>query len=181
MPGPSHPASPVTARPSRNANLTGRARAWLGPLLAMLLCLAAALSSAAPVTVTPISLEDFDGLLARADRCVVVAMAAWCGPCKTELPHLARLYREFRDKGLVLFGLSLDYGGVQAMQPVVNRFGVEFPVYWVGEAGVTRYGLNPIPMLVFLEHGRIVERVSGAHDEEELRMIFERFLERNTP
>ncbi|MFZ5811179.1 MAG: TlpA family protein disulfide reductase [Thermodesulfobacteriota bacterium] len=134
-----------------------------------------------PVTVTPVSLADFDVLLAQTEQCVVVAMASWCGPCKTELPYLVSLYRDFKKNGLVLFGLSLDFAGAQAMQPVVNKYGVDFPVYWAGEAAVGHYGLNPIPMLVFFRNGRIVDRVRGVHDEEELRAILSDFLERKKP
>ncbi len=143
--------------------------------------LAATPAWSVPVTVTPVSLADFDVLLAQTEQCVVVGMASWCGPCKTELPYLVTLYHELKKHGLVLFGLSLDFAGAQAMQPVVNKYGVDFPVYWAGEAAVGHYGLNPIPMLIFFRNGRVVNRIQGVHDEEELRTIMSDFLERKKP
>ncbi|NDY55344.1 TlpA family protein disulfide reductase [Desulfovibrio sulfodismutans] len=138
-------------------------------------------SAGPPSIVTPVPLRDLDTLIAQTERGVLVAMASWCGPCKAELPHLVKLHKHYHGQGLALYGVSVDFAGAQAMQPMVNRFGVEFPVYWVGEAGVERYGLNPIPMLVFIQNGRVVDRLQGAHSEEELRTIFDNFLTPREP
>jgi len=134
-----------------------------------------------PSIVTPVPLRDLDTLIAKTDRGVLVGMASWCGPCKAELPHLVKLHKHYHGQGLALYGVSVDFAGAQAMQPMVNRFGVEFPVYWVGEPGVEHYGLNPIPMLVFIQNGRVVDRLQGAHSEEELRTIFDHFLTPREP
>jgi peroxiredoxin len=34
--------------------------------------------------------------------------ASWCGPCRQENPSLVKLYQRFKDKGLVILGVSLD-------------------------------------------------------------------------
>ena len=34
--------------------------------------------------------------------------ASWCGPCRLNNPELKKIYKEFRDKGLVIIGISLD-------------------------------------------------------------------------
>lgn len=176
----SEPPAPATT-PGQGST-TGIFKVYPTILTVLFFCLLTATPAwSVPVTVTPVSLADFDVLLTQTEQCVVVAMASWCGPCKTELPYLVRLYREYKKDGLVLFGLSLDFAGAQAMQPVVNKYGVDFPVYWAGEAAVGHYGLNPIPMLVFFRNGRVIDRVQGVHDEEELRAILSGFLKRNDP
>lgn len=34
--------------------------------------------------------------------------AAWCGPCRRENPELVKTYKEFREKGFEILGVSLD-------------------------------------------------------------------------
>lgn len=34
--------------------------------------------------------------------------ASWCGPCRGEIPHLVATYNSFKDKGLEIYGVSLD-------------------------------------------------------------------------
>jgi peroxiredoxin len=53
----------------------------------------------------------------------------WCEPCKTELPHLDRMYRAHKDQGFVVFAISMDDPST-AMQvaPYVHERGFDFPV-----------------------------------------------------
>jgi peroxiredoxin len=34
--------------------------------------------------------------------------ATWCGPCKTEIPAFNQLYDQYKDRGLVVLGVSTD-------------------------------------------------------------------------
>jgi thiol-disulfide isomerase/thioredoxin len=50
----------------------------------------------------------------QAGKVVIVNVwATWCGPCRSEMPKLDHLYRERKDKGLVVFGISDEDVGVQ--------------------------------------------------------------------
>jgi len=97
-------------------------------------------------------------------------MAAWCGPCIDELPALNNLYRKYKNKGLRVIGISIDLEGAVAMQPVVNKLKIEFPVYWYGEKAIQKFNLTAIPLLLVIKRGKIVERLPGRRPD--------KFLER---
>ncbi|MEK7713866.1 MAG: TlpA disulfide reductase family protein, partial [candidate division NC10 bacterium] len=37
---------------------------------------------------------------------VVEFWATWCGPCRTSIPHLTELQKKYKDKGLVIVGIT---------------------------------------------------------------------------
>lgn len=69
---------------------------------------------AAPLFETP----DIHGTMQRlanhkGDVVIVNIWATWCPPCRTEMPELDRLYRDRKDQGLMVFGLSDEPAVVQ--------------------------------------------------------------------
>jgi len=53
----------------------------------------------------------------------------WCEPCKTELPHLDRMYRAHKDAGLVVLAISMDDPtSVALVAPYVRESGFAIPV-----------------------------------------------------
>jgi len=110
-------------------------------------------------------------------KCLIVAMAAWCKPCRKELPVLDRLYKKYRDRGLRVVGISLDESGPKAMQPIVDRLNVTFSVYWVGDDAIDDYDIYAVPMLFFIKDGKKVEQVVGQRSEKFLREKIEALLE----
>ena len=55
--------------------------------------------------------------------------ATWCGPCRSEMPRLDHLYREQKDKGLVVFGISEEDVGTQ--QKFLQQVPVSYPLLTV--------------------------------------------------
>ena len=107
-----------------------------------------------------------DNLMKDGHRRLLVSfMAAWCGPCVDELPALNNLYQKYKNQGIELIGISIDLGGPSAMQPIVSKLKINFPVYWYGETAVTKFNLNAIPMVIFIRQGKIVERLPGKRTE----------------
>jgi peroxiredoxin len=64
------------------------------------------------------------------DRLVVLNFwATWCTPCTIEMPTLEALWREYRDRGLVVVGVSVDRGAPRALiDPYVRNLGLTFPI-----------------------------------------------------
>ena len=97
------------------------------------------------VTVQPIDEAALDDLIKnKNNRLVISIMAAWCGPCIDELPALNNLYRKYKGQGLNIVGISIDLEGTAAMQPVISKMKVEFPVYWYGDKAIQKFKLTAI-------------------------------------
>jgi peroxiredoxin len=73
-------------------------------------------------------LEDHNG-----EVVLVSLWATWCGPCRAEMPRLDKLYRERKDQGFVVFGLSDEDVSVQ--RKYLERVPVTYPILTVS-AGV---------------------------------------------
>lgn len=119
------------------------------------------------VAVQPIEEAALNDLIHNTDNTLIVSfMAAWCGPCIDELPALNRLYRKYKDQGLTLIGISIDFAGAAAMQPIITKLKIEFPIYWYGEKAIPKFNLVAIPLLLIIKQGEIVERLPGLRSEE---------------
>ena len=124
------------------------------------------------------SLAELKRLIATENsRYVMVVMAAWCRPCIKELPDLVKLDDKYRHKGLNMIGISIDMEGPNAMQPFLDKYRVNFPVYWVGEKAVSELNINGIPMIMLVKDGEIVEKIVGKRSRRFLDKTIRKFLE----
>ncbi len=140
------------------------------------LVLVAPVSAQQPSVVQSISIDQMDGIIRKSGDCLMVVMAAWCYPCIEELPALKVLDQKYRREGLRIVGLSLDYAGPQALQPILAQHKIRFPVYWAGEAAIKKYAITKIPLLVFFRDGREVKRLQGQRDRATLEKEIVGFL-----
>ena len=106
----------------------------------------------------------------RGKAVVVNFWASWCQPCKEEAPHLQEVWREHRDRGLVVVGLdSKDFR--QDGRRFVRRFEWTFPIAFDGGGDVSKdYGVTGYPETFVIDRsGRVVEALVGAVNSDEDR------------
>jgi thiol-disulfide isomerase/thioredoxin len=133
--------------------------------------------SGSSVTVERMSLAELKRLIASANsRYVIVVMAAWCGPCIKELPYLVKLDNKYRHKGLSMIGVSIDLEGPNAMQPFLDKYRVNFPIYWVGEKAESELNIYGIPMIMLVKNGEIIEKIVGKRSSRFLDKTIRNFL-----
>jgi thiol-disulfide isomerase/thioredoxin len=105
--------------------------------------------------------------------------AHWCGPCRVTLPNLSRWHDAYKDKGLVILGVTryFGHGNQEPLTPGEELvFLREFkkrnrlPYGIVVEDGSVNdfnYGVNSIPMSFLIDRSGVLRYISpGASDEE---------------
>jgi peroxiredoxin len=53
--------------------------------------------------------------------------ATWCVPCKHEIPALTALYRDYKKRGFVVLGVSVD-SEIRAIKPFAREMKMNYPV-----------------------------------------------------
>lgn len=121
-------------------------------------------------------LEDF------TDKLVVLNFwATWCTPCTVEMPTLEALWREYREHGLVVIGVSVDRGAPRAvLEPYIRNHGLTFPILLDPDsraAGAWRVTGIPATFLV-RPGGEVAGMAAGAREwnSREMRALIETLL-----
>ena len=116
----------------------------------------------------------------RGNVVVLNFWATWCEPCRTEVPYLVKLRREFGGKGLEVAGVTLDED-----PKIVEKFAAEFKVDYpilVPPAGSPWTKLENTPTTLLIDReGRLAGKYIGAVPEEELRRDVEKLLAEPQP
>jgi peroxiredoxin/outer membrane lipoprotein-sorting protein len=96
--------------------------------------------------------------------------ATWCGPCRITMPHVQKLHREMKAKGLVVLGINLAETP-EKIRPFLTKNGYDFPVLLDRQHQVAeRYKADAIPTTVIIDRkGTIVAYFTGVRSEAELR------------
>ncbi|UCC16166.1 MAG: redoxin domain-containing protein [Dehalococcoidales bacterium] len=108
--------------------------------------------------------------------------ATWCGPCRSEMPHLEEIYGEWKDKDLTFFAINVGESSVDVIS-FMDYFGFSMPVLLDSAKTVSRkYGVSGIPTTYFIdEDGIIQSRVAGAFpDRERIEKYVTRLFQQGT-
>lgn len=128
------------------------------------------------------SLALFDGrtlgLLELRGKVVVVDFwASWCPPCRQEAPVLARVYQEYRGKGVEFVGVAI-WDAEEDAREYVRRYGIAFPA-GLDKRGAMAidYGVTGIPEKYFINrNGVLVKKFIGPMDQQKLRKVLDDLL-----
>jgi cytochrome c biogenesis protein CcmG, thiol:disulfide interchange protein DsbE len=96
--------------------------------------------------------------------------ATWCGPCQEEIPELAKIYSQHKDKCFEMLGVAEESGARDQVVAVAHKLGVNYPVLLddEGKAGdAFRIPGYPRTFLIDVD-GRIRKVFEGAVEREDL-------------
>jgi peroxiredoxin len=135
------------------------------------------------------SLPDMNGgkvdLVSFKGRVVVIEFwATWCAPCRKEIPLLNQIHREYREKGVVIIGISLDRKPAQEVKKFLDQLQVEYPNVMGDEEILEKYSqgthLGPIrgipATFVIDRDGRICKRYIGLTEKRILEEAIQELL-----
>ena len=145
------------------------------PIIAVLLLAGLTYCSQPPPTTNPVRTikpGEFDNITSdKGFNGLVVVMAAWCPPCREELPIMVKVYEKYKNNGIQIVALSIDAEGPKAVQPLINKVGVPFPVYWAGTPALQHYQISGIPLLMVYDKGKLVQKLAGSHPRRTIEKI----------
>ena len=108
-------------------------------------------------------LSDFKGKVVILDF-----WATWCPPCKALIPNFIELYNEYRDEGLEIIGVTMDWNAERVAGPFALENGIDYTIL-LGEREVSDlYGdLTAIPTTFVLDReGGIRKKYIGYRDKD---------------
>jgi cytochrome c biogenesis protein CcmG/thiol:disulfide interchange protein DsbE len=119
-----------------------------------------------------LTLEDLRGQVVMLDF-----WASWCAPCRQEAPTLARVYREYRDRGVEFVGVAI-WDTEEDVQVYIRQYGVTYPNGLDPEGRMAMdYGVTGIPEKYFISRdGALVKKFIGPADEATLKQVLDELL-----
>ena len=137
-------------------------------LLAALLLFAPAVNVGQDSPPTEFTLKDINGREIRLSNyrgkiVLVNFWATWCPPCRTEIPDLIRLQREYVSRGLQVIGVTYPPQTLAEVRRFVRRAKVNYPVALGSkETKLLFSSSETLPMTIVIGmDGRICDIIEG--------------------
>ena len=106
--------------------------------------------------------------------------ATWCPPCRSEMPAMQQVYRDFEQDGFVVLAVNnLQQDNRESVETFVLEENLTFPVLLDNSGSVyTRYQVNSMPTSFFIDPDGIINEVviGGPMSEALLRTRVENLM-----
>ena len=115
----------------------------------------------------------------RGKTVVLNFFASWCDPCKREAPALEQLWRQYRGRGVVVFGIDSNDPRGDGLR-FVHAHGITYPIVSdPNESQALRYGIPGLPgTYVINSRGRVVgAEIAGPISDQPFAKDFKRYLD----
>ena len=91
--------------------------------------------------------------------------ASWCRPCRHDIPEVIALYEEYKDRGLVVLGVTVNDKPENTIK-AIRDLKIPYPQIMNGGQLTTEpYGIDAIPhVILFGPDGTIIKRATNVND-----------------
>lgn len=108
----------------------------------------------------------------RGQTVLIDFWATWCPPCEFQIPILNEVYRDYRDRGVEVLGVSVDTEGPGAVAAYLEKHEAVYPILMGSESLARKFGAPGFPALIVVgPDGRIHQRHVGLVERPDLEAI----------
>lgn len=134
-------------------------------------------------------IDDIKNLMADAKGKVVLLnfWASWCAPCVKEFPEIIKLYKNYKDRGFVVYFVSLDdLPDIDSkVRPFLKRQGVDFTTYYSNFSKpeelmdyIDKHWQGAIPATYFYDkEGTMMEAILGGRKYEDFEARIKKYID----
>jgi thiol-disulfide isomerase/thioredoxin len=117
--------------------------------------------------------EDLKGQVVLLD-----IWATWCRPCLASAPELDRIYQDYREDGLKMFGIAVQSGSEEKVKATAKKFGMSYPiVMWNEHLAERIQGIQSVPTYILIaQDWTVAQLYVGATPIAKIRKDVEKLL-----
>lgn len=90
----------------------------------------------------------------------------WCGPCIESMPKIEELYRKYKEKGLLVYGIVNDSANVASSKTLVKSKGFKLPMLMGSEQVRKSLKITGVPLYILIDKSGKVAFISEGYSEE---------------
>jgi thiol-disulfide isomerase/thioredoxin len=108
----------------------------------------------------PVNLKLLEGKVVLLDFWEV-----WCGPCIASMPKVDSLYKEYKNKGLEVYGIVNDERQAESSKLFMQKRKIEFPSLIGNKTIKEAYAVDGIPYYVLINKQGIISFISYGYSD----------------